>query len=69
LWSGNYGQAVVAEVEVDMALDGQFGRIRHRGRPVSISFDLDPADVTTGRAEARRDHADGAGPLAEAGHR
>jgi ATP-dependent DNA ligase len=79
-WTGNFAERqplafipvepnVVAEVEVDTALDGPFGRIRHRGRLVRIRLDLEPVDVTTGRAEAWRVHADAVGPLAEAGHR
>jgi ATP-dependent DNA ligase len=36
----------VAEVEVDTALDGPFGRVRHRGRLVRIRLDLHPDDVT-----------------------
>jgi hypothetical protein len=79
-WTGNFAErqplvsiraeaTVVAEVEVDTALDGPVGGLRHRGRLVRIRLDLDPADVTTGRAEARRKHADPVGLLAEAGHR
>jgi hypothetical protein len=79
-WTGSFAErqplafipvepTVVAEVEVDTALDGPFGRVRHRGRLVRIRLDLDAADVATGRAEARREHADPVGPLTEAGHR
>jgi hypothetical protein len=81
-WTGDFAErqavafipvepTVVAEVEVDAALDGPFGHVRHRGRLVRIRLDLDPADVTTGRVSARRDHAVAgtAGPLAEAEHR
>ena len=42
---------VVAEVEVDTALDGPFGRVRHRGRLVRIRLDLHPADITTGASD------------------
>jgi hypothetical protein len=81
-WTGNFAErqpgacisvepTVVAVVEFDTALDGPFGRVRHRGRLVRIRLDLDPADVATGRAEARHNHAttDRAGPLAGAGQR
>ena len=81
-WTGNFAErqpvafipvepTVVAEVEVDTALDGPFARIRHRGRLVRIRLDLHPADVTTGSSEAPggRAVAEAAGPLAEAGHR
>lgn len=38
---------VVAEVEVDTALDGPFGRVRHCCRHVRIRLDLHPSDVDT----------------------
>jgi ATP-dependent DNA ligase len=62
---------VVAEVEVDTALDGPFDRIRHRCRLLRIRHDLQPADVTTGRTEAQRGQiaAEATGPLAGVGHR
>jgi hypothetical protein len=60
---------LIEEFELDLALDGSFGRIRHGGRLVRIRLDLEPADVTTGRAEARHDHTAAVGPLAEAGRR
>jgi ATP-dependent DNA ligase len=61
---------VVAEVEVDTALDGTFGHIRHRGRLVRIRLDLQPANATTGHAETQpgRTVTDATGPLADAGH-
>jgi ATP-dependent DNA ligase len=57
-WTGNFAErqplafipvepTVVAEVEVDTALDGPFGRRRHRGRLVRIRLDLHPDDITT----------------------
>ena len=36
---------VVAEVEVDSALDGPYGRIRHRCRHVRVRLDLHPDDL------------------------
>jgi ATP-dependent DNA ligase len=62
-WTGNFADrqplpfipvepTVVAEVEVDTALDGPFGRVRHRGRLVRIRLDLHPDDVTATRAAA-----------------
>jgi hypothetical protein len=36
---------VVAEVQVDTALDGRFGRIRHRCRHVRVRLDLRPSDL------------------------
>jgi hypothetical protein len=81
-WTGNFAErqplvsiraepTVVAEVEVDTALDGPFGRVRHRGRLVRIRLDLDPDDITTGRSDMQRSDVtvDAAGPLAEAGSR
>ncbi|MEU8216716.1 ATP-dependent DNA ligase [Micromonospora taraxaci] len=81
-WTSNFAErqpvafipvepTLVAEVEVDTALDGPFGRVRHRGRLVRVRLDLRPEDVATGRAEAHRRHAiaDAAGPPADAGHR
>ncbi|MGI5215094.1 ATP-dependent DNA ligase [Plantactinospora sp. CA-290183] len=81
-WTGNFAErhplafipvepTVVVEVEVDTALDGPFGRVRHRGRLVRIRLDLHPQDVTTGDSEAQRGNpvADTAGPLADAGRR
>jgi hypothetical protein len=61
---------VVAEVEVDAALDGTFGHIRHRGRLVRIRLDLQPAIATTGHAETQPGRAvtNATGPLADAGH-
>jgi ATP-dependent DNA ligase len=38
---------VVAEVEIDTALDGPFGLIRHRCRHVRTRLDLHPADIRT----------------------
>jgi ATP-dependent DNA ligase len=63
--------AVVAEVEVDTALDGPYERLRHRCRLLRIRLDLHPADVTTGPAEAQRGRTatDATGPLTEAGQR
>jgi len=63
-WTGNFADrqplpfipvepAVVAEVEVDTALDGPFGRVRHHGRLVRIRLDLHPNDVTTGYSAPR----------------
>ena len=57
-WTGNFADpqplpytpvelTVVAEVEVDTALDSPFQRIRHRGRLVRIRLDLRPADIAT----------------------
>jgi hypothetical protein len=43
---------VVAEIEVDTALDGPLGRIRDRGRLVRIRRDLQARDVTTRQGEA-----------------
>ena len=37
---------VVAEVEVDTAIDGPFGRLRHRCRHVRVRLDLHPRDTT-----------------------
>jgi ATP-dependent DNA ligase len=37
--------SVVAEVAVDTALDGSFGRIRHRCRHVRVRLDLRPSDL------------------------
>lgn len=78
-WTGNFAErqpvafipvepTVVAEVEVDTALDGPFGRVRHRGRLVRIRLDLDPEDVTTGSSEAHQGPtvAHAAGSSAEA---
>jgi ATP-dependent DNA ligase len=42
---------VVAEVEIDTARDGPFGRLRHRGRLVRIRLDLRSTTITTTRAE------------------
>lgn len=64
-WTANFAErqplafipvepTVVAEVEVDTALDGPFGRVRHRGRLVRIRLDLHPADVSIGHADAQR---------------
>lgn len=51
----NYVQvepAVVAEVQVDTALDGAWGKIRHRSRYIRARLDLDPADLpTTGSSD------------------
>ncbi|MEV6488189.1 ATP-dependent DNA ligase [Actinoplanes sp. NPDC051633] len=43
---------LVAEVEVDTALDGAFGRARHRSRLVRIRLDLHPRDTTPAVLEA-----------------
>lgn len=81
-WTGNFAMrqpvefipvepTVVAEVGVDTALDGPFGRLRHRGRLLRVRLDLHPADVTIIRGDALHDYAvtGTAGSLAEAGHR
>ncbi|MET7949008.1 ATP-dependent DNA ligase [Micromonospora sp. NPDC005324] len=71
-WTGNFAErrpvafipvepTLVAEVEVDTALDGPFGRVRHRGRLVRVRLDLHPQDVTTARAEAHGRLAIGGG--------
>jgi ATP-dependent DNA ligase len=78
-WAGNFAEqqpvafipvepTIVAEVEVDTALDGPFGRVRHRGRLVRVRLDLHPEDVTTAGFEAPQGHAaaDTAGPLVDA---
>jgi ATP-dependent DNA ligase len=38
---------VVAEVEVDTALDGPLGHIRHRCRHVRVRLDMHPGDIVT----------------------
>jgi ATP-dependent DNA ligase len=81
-WTGNFADrepvafipvepTVVAEVEVDTALDGPFGRLRHRGRLVRIRLDLHPNDVATSGPETQDGHAgaDPAGPLVQSGSR
>jgi hypothetical protein len=39
--------SLVAEVEVDTALDGPFGHIRHQCRHVRVRLDLHPRDLAT----------------------
>ena len=39
--------SVVAEVEVDTAADGPFGRLRHGGRHVRMRLELHPRDIVT----------------------
>jgi ATP-dependent DNA ligase len=58
----------VAEVEVDTARDGPFGRLRHRGRLVRIRLDLQPADVTRSGTHTQHSQAvaEPNGPLADA---
>jgi hypothetical protein len=43
---------LVAEVEVDTALDGAFGRIRHLCRHVRIRLDLHPQDLPVAGSES-----------------
>jgi ATP-dependent DNA ligase len=74
-WTGDFAErqplafipvepTVVAEVEVDTALDGPFGRVRHGGRLVRIRLDLHPHGVTTSRADVHRGQAQGTAHLA-----
>lgn len=60
-WTGQFGDrspvrfspvepATVVEVEVDTALDGPFGRVRHRARMVRVRLDLEPNSITLDRS-------------------
>jgi ATP-dependent DNA ligase len=42
---------LVAEVEVDTALDGPFGQIRHQCRHVRVRLDLHPRDLATAESD------------------